>query len=79
MTNVMTVSYWRCVTMSVVLCVQPIVGTTQRLTMTKRRESIVNVDVIGTDRCTMGTERSTVTSGPRWYRTHAERGRRETE
>jgi hypothetical protein len=35
-------------------------------------------DRTGPDRCTMGTERSTVTSG-RWYRTHAERGRRETE
>jgi hypothetical protein len=51
--------------MSIVVCVPPIVGTTQRLRVTKRRESIVNVErrvpiVMGADRCTMtdgpGTE-----------------------
>jgi hypothetical protein len=54
-TGRMPTLYWRCVT---ILCVRPIVGTTQRLTMTKRRESIVNVDVdvMGTDSCTMGTD-----------------------
>jgi hypothetical protein len=49
---------------------------TQRLRVTKRRESIVNVErrvpiVMGTDRCTMTSER--------WYRNHAERGGRETD
>jgi hypothetical protein len=53
--------------MSIVLCVRPIVGMTQRLTMTKRRESIMDVDVMRSDSCT-------VTSGC-WYRTHAERNR----
>jgi hypothetical protein len=59
--------------MSIVLCVLPIVGTIERLTMmgtnliVERRVPIV----MGMDRCTM-------TSG-RWYRTHAERGGKEME
>jgi hypothetical protein len=64
--------------MSIVSCGRPIVGTTQRLRVTKRRDSIVNVDVMETDSCTMGTDRYTVTSG-RWYITHSEYGRREKE
>jgi hypothetical protein len=59
-TGKMSTLYWRCVTMSIVLCIRPIVGTTQRLTTMKRRESIVDVDVMGTDSCTMGTETYTM-------------------
>jgi hypothetical protein len=60
--------------MTIVLCVQLVVGTTKRLRVTKQRDLTVNVDVTGTDT----SHRCTVTRG-RWYRTHAERGRREIE
>jgi hypothetical protein len=57
--------------MSMVLCVRPILGKTQRLRVMKRRESIVRTPIM------MGTDRCTMTSGL-WYRTHAERGSRDT-
>jgi hypothetical protein len=62
--------------MNMVFRVRPIVGAIQRLRVTKRRVSIVNVErrvpiVMRTDRCT-------ITSGL-WYRTHVERGRSEKE
>jgi hypothetical protein len=58
--------------MSIVVCVRPIVGTTQRFLPGEERSVPI---VPGTERRVPAVDRYTMTSG-RWYRTHAERGKK---